>query len=579
MAPTGGSSPRIRDLREALNSAADGERSLLTRAASTATQRARRHKRAKPLTLLPLVALCFYDVSGGPFGIEDAVSAGGPLLALIGFLCLPLLWSIPEALVTAELATAFPEDSGYVAWVTAAFGPYWGFQEGFWSWLSGVTDNSLYPVMFMSYLDVLVPVLKGSWERTVLLFAVSLALSYLNYRGLSVIGGTAVASTAYIIVPFVVMAALAAPHIEPRNWLVQDWGTVQWGSFINVMFWNLNYWDSVSTLAGEVAHPRRTFPRALCIAVMLVVVMYVGPLLVGLGVTTQASDWELGYFTRVAQIVGGGWLGWWMVSAAAISQIGQFEAEMCSDSFQLLGMAERGFLPAILARRSRHGTPTLAIILSSVGVLGLVSFDFLQIVELLNIIYCLAQLVEFFAFLHLRVKLPHLPRPYQVPLPTWALAVMLAPAIGLLVGIIALPFITMRWKVVCWTVGAIVVGAVLHPLMQLARRKEWMTFVETSPEKFAASLVGYEAAATEEEEVAVNGAAVPGSVDRHRMARMHSSMELPEEVPPEDYKDNDGGPASPWYASSTASSRDSLQSIPEAEEIDVESRRRVSTNL
>lgn len=32
--------------------------------------------------------------------------------------------------------------------------------------LSGVTDNSLYPVMFMSYLDVLVPVLKGSWQRT-----------------------------------------------------------------------------------------------------------------------------------------------------------------------------------------------------------------------------------------------------------------------------------------------------------------------------------------------------------------------------------------------------------------------------
>lgn len=34
---------------------------------------------------------------------------------------------------------------------------------------------------------------------------------------------------------------------------------------------------------------------------------------------------ELGYFTRVAQIVGGEWLGWWIVAAAAISQIGQFE--------------------------------------------------------------------------------------------------------------------------------------------------------------------------------------------------------------------------------------------------------------
>ena len=66
--------------------------------------------------------------------VQDAVSSGGPLLAILGFIVLPIIWSVPEALVTAELATAFPEDSGYVAWVTAAFGPYWGFQEGFWSW-------------------------------------------------------------------------------------------------------------------------------------------------------------------------------------------------------------------------------------------------------------------------------------------------------------------------------------------------------------------------------------------------------------------------------------------------------------
>ena len=60
--------------------------------------------------------------------LQDAVSAGGPLLAILGFLILPLVWSVPEALITAELATTFPENSGYVAWVTAAFGPFWGFQ-------------------------------------------------------------------------------------------------------------------------------------------------------------------------------------------------------------------------------------------------------------------------------------------------------------------------------------------------------------------------------------------------------------------------------------------------------------------
>ena len=77
--------------------------------------------------------------------------------------------------------------------------------------------------------------------------------------------------------------------------------------------------------------------------------------------------------------VGGKWLGWWIVAAAAVSQIGQFEAEMSSDAFQLLGMAERGFLPAALAKRSRHDTPTLAICCSSIGILMLVCFDFVQV--------------------------------------------------------------------------------------------------------------------------------------------------------------------------------------------------------
>lgn len=82
--------------------------------------------------------------------------------------------------------------------------------------------------------------------------------------------------------------------------------------------------------------------------------------------------------------MGGRWLQWWIIVAAAVSAVGQFEAEMSSDSFQLLGMAERGFLPACLARRSRHGTPTLAIILSSVGIITLIPFSFLEVGSLLR---------------------------------------------------------------------------------------------------------------------------------------------------------------------------------------------------
>ncbi|KAK9812978.1 hypothetical protein WJX72_006764 [[Myrmecia] bisecta] len=445
-------------------------------------------KRIKPLSLLPLVALIFYDVSGGPFGTEDAVSSGGPMLALLAFLILPFVWSVPEALVTAELATTFPENSGYVAWVTAAFGPFWGFQEGFWSWVSGVTDNSLYPVMFMSYLEAIIPALADGWQRRLLLFGVSITLSYVNYRGLTIVGRVAVGMTFFIVLPFVVLVGMSVPQIEPSNWKQMDWNAVKWGPFLNVMFWNLNYWDSVSTLAGEVPRPHKTFPRALAGAVVLVVLTYLLPLMAGLGVDADPDQWQLGFYASLAEKIGGRWLGWWIVAAAAVSQIGQFEAEMSSDSFQLQGMAERGFLPACLARRSKHDTPTLGIILSSLGVCTLVTFNFLQIVELLNIVYCLAELLEFVAFIYLRIKSPHLHRPYKVPLPTWGCALMLLPASCLLCTLLVMPVLRLDWQVMGWTLGTVVVGGAMYPLLQTARERGWCEFVGVSPHDFKASL-------------------------------------------------------------------------------------------
>jgi len=476
---------------------------------------------ARRLSLLPLAALIFYEVSGGPFGIEDAVGAGGPLLAILGFALLPLFWSVPEALVTAELATAFPEDAGYVAWVTAAFGPRWGFQEGFWSWASGVADNAVYPVLFVSYLEAAfsgggrageVPSVlrEGSWERRALTAGLALCGAAVNYLGLDVVGGAAVGATAFIVAPFVALVALASPSVQTKNWSIIDPATVRWGAFINVMFWNLNYWDSVSTLAGEVAEPGKTLPRALAVAVLLVVAMYLLPLLAGVGVLPDVGGgWSLGYFAAVARRVGGPWLAWWVVAAAAVSAAGQFEAEMSSDAFLLLGMAQRGFLPARLAGRSRRGTPGLAIALSSTGILLLVPLSFLEIVDLLNAVYCLAQLLEFAAFIALRVRAPHLKRPFRVPLSTLGCVLMLTPATALLAVLLALPFAEKNWTMVAWTGGIVAAGLALQALLSVARSRNWCTFVGDAPHDFS-ELLEFEQILEEAAAAAAAAAAVSG---------------------------------------------------------------------
>ncbi|CAI8588901.1 unnamed protein product [Vicia faba] len=127
----------------------------------SASPKATNHMRK--VSVLPLVFLIFYEVSRGPFGVEDTVKAAGPLLALLGFLVFPFIWSVPEALITAEMGTMFPENSGYVVWVSTALGPFWGFQQGWMKWLSGVIDNALYPVLFLDYLkDLLIRSLSGS---------------------------------------------------------------------------------------------------------------------------------------------------------------------------------------------------------------------------------------------------------------------------------------------------------------------------------------------------------------------------------------------------------------------------------
>ncbi len=58
----------------------------------------------RTLNFTSLIALAFFCVAGGAYGLEDAVGAGGPAIALLAILIVPWLWSFSTALMTAELS-------------------------------------------------------------------------------------------------------------------------------------------------------------------------------------------------------------------------------------------------------------------------------------------------------------------------------------------------------------------------------------------------------------------------------------------------------------------------------------------
>ncbi|XP_076894894.1 putative polyamine transporter At1g31830 [Bidens hawaiensis] len=427
----------------------------------------------KKISILPLIFLIFYEVSGGPFGVEDSVKAAGPLLALIGFLIFPFIWSVPEALITAEMGTMFPEDGGYVIWVSSALGPYWGFQQGWMKWLSGVIDNALYPVMFLDYLKSGFPALGDGYPRILAVIVLTIGLTYMNFRGMTIVGWVAVLLGIFSIIPFIIMGFVSVPKIEPSWWLVVDLHTVNWNLYLNTLFWNLNYWDSISTLAGEVDNPKKTLPKALFYALILVVCGYFFPLLVGTGAVPLHRDvWTEGYFSEIAKIVGGVWLRWWVQAGAAMSNMGMFVTEMSSDSFQLLGMAERGMLPEFFAKRSRYGTPVIGILFSASGVVLLSQLTFQEIVAAENFLYCFGMILEFIAFVRLRMKWPAASRPYKIPVGTMGAVVMCVPPTILICVVLALSTV----KVMVISLLAIIIGLVLQPFLKYMEKKRWVKF-------------------------------------------------------------------------------------------------------
>jgi len=412
---------------------------------------------------LHLAVLIFYSVSGGPFGIEPAVRSGGALFTLLGFFVLTLIWCVPEALVTAELSTTFPEDgSGGVVWVEQAFGsPMVAYMIGCLSWIAGATDNAIYPGLFLDYLfhddefgDNHIHI---TWNlRLVLLFSMSVILIYINHRGLEWVGNVSLGLCFMTMSPFVVFCLVGMFKVDPQRWLqtpppppvennaagclARMMQSVYWRPFLNNLFWNLNYFDGAASFAADVRQPSVVFPRAMLMAVFLVVLGYMLPLLVALGAAeTSPEDWVDGFMATVVSRVVHPWLGAWVVLAAGVANLGLFQAEFASDALKLCGMAQRGYLPPIFARRhARYGTPTYAILLGGIVVMALCPMQLNTLLELLNFHYVISILMEYAAFLKLRISQPHLHRPYKIPLPTWACILMLIPCVGMMLVVMAL---------------------------------------------------------------------------------------------------------------------------------------------
>lgn len=441
----------------------------------------------RKLTLLPLVMVMFFTVSGGAYGLEDLVGSSGPGMALILIIITPVIWSLPTALMVAELSTAIPAPGGYYAWVKRALGPFWGFQEGWWSWVTSFVDMAIYPVLFADYLNTFMVQQFDNHlleENELAHWAVTLVIIwtfvFVNIRGSKGVGEASKYFGIFVLVPFGVMSVIGLfqlignpvafwqPFIPEESTMLGAFGT---GLF--VVMWNYLGWDGLSTVTEDIHHPKRTFPRALAICIPLVALAYLLPVGAGLQAAPDWSGWTAGFFPEVAAMVGGKWLGAWMAIGGLVSAAALFNALMMSISRLPYFMAEDGYFPKFITKRhAKYNTPYIAIALcaSIYSFFTLSAFASLVVVDV--IVYSAALILEFAALIALRIKEPNMKRPVRVP-GGW-FGIILATALPM--GVLTLAVYS-TWQeegigALYLSFAAIMTGPILYPILKYFVKKD-----------------------------------------------------------------------------------------------------------
>ena len=370
------------------------------------------------LTFLPLLAVVFFNVSGGPYGVEDAVSAFGPGLCLLLLALTPLLVAWPFALAMAEMGGALPAEGGYVAWVRRAFGPFWGFQVGWWSWVNSFVDVAVYPALFADYLRFWRPDMT-TLERSVLALAFVWLLTAVNLAGVRVAGWGAVALAVAALAPIVMLTVAAAARAQQAPWLPFAAPAHGWWSGVGVgvavMMWNYSGWDTPSTVLGETQRPETAYRRALRWALPLIAIANIVPVAAALSATGNWQGWQTGHWPVVAAAVGGTWLAHAVVAGAVTASAGLFLSLVLTNSRLPFALALVGQLPRWLAATHRAtGVPWAAVLVSSAGYSLFALASFKDLIVLNVWLYSLTLLLELAAFVGLRYREPALPRPWRV---------------------------------------------------------------------------------------------------------------------------------------------------------------------
>lgn len=276
----------------------------------------------------------------------------------------------------------------------------WGWVR----WLGGVACCAILRGVMLQPLKSNVPAFSGGFLEIFSNLVVISVLCFVIYiGGLKFVGVIIIVLGVLGFIPFANLCSLAIPKFQFSRLSEGSFNEIKWKLFLRTFFWNLNYWDGATNILDEVVNPTTILPKATMFSMFLVPFDYGIPLLLMFG-AVSVQEWTTQGYYSLAMIIGGNSLGLLIYITNYISTISMFLTVLSRCSFQLHGMAERGYLPKVFSSRSVHGTPTVAFIFSAVAVFFFSLLDTINVIfSAIILLYCVSSITVCISFLVLRV--------------------------------------------------------------------------------------------------------------------------------------------------------------------------------
>jgi amino acid transporter len=302
-----------------------------------------------------------------PAGLYATLGQGSPFAYVVCAVVIGLI-----VICFAEAGSRVSQTGGLYAYIEVGFGPLVGFVAGVLLWVGMTSALSAVAVFFADAVGALVPALSAPLMKNLVITAILVVFAAVNVRGVVNATRFNVVMTFAKLAPLalVIVVGLAALHGDRLAPVVPKAGPLARGS-VFLMFAFLGI-ESALVPSGEVKDPSRTIPRAIAIAMVGVVIVYLAVQLVAqsaLGAALGASP------TPVADAAGvllGPWGRTFILVGSTISMFGYVSGMTLAVPRILYAFGRDGFLPGrIAAVHNRFRTPHVAIIIQAIITIAL----------------------------------------------------------------------------------------------------------------------------------------------------------------------------------------------------------------